>query len=142
MSQHTQTPESPSVISMMRYLERRQLQPFESGSSEVPFLDHPKSSKVHRIWPPPFLKPTACGHRPLARFTPQQKNQQRLQKAVVKTIVYEFSTYSSQSRDKNASESGLSKPDTQNSAISKAWLTLADLVLNRMNAINSDPSLS
>ena len=116
------TQEPQSVISIKRFLERRE-------QANLPQHSEPSSvAQLHLHRENPWNKPTACGHRPLSKLSLSQK---RLQRSVVKTIIYEFSPKTNGSS---------ATTENQNTKISNAWKALAQLVISRSGLL--DPSLS
>lgn len=128
---HTQQ-QPGRVISIKRFLERREQSSYDlSPTYFTPFTPTiAPITDLDRHRQRPFLKPTACGHRPPSKLSLSQR---RLQKNVVKTIIYEFAP-------KQISTEQTSSNESQANKISKAWMMLAQLVISRSNAIDSSLS--
>ena len=114
------TQEPQSVLSIKRFLERRE----QANLPEQ--TEHRAITHLHLHRDNPWNKPTACGHRPLSKLSLSQK---RLQRNVVKTIIYEFSPKPQEANSEN-----------RNDKISNAWKALAQLVISRSGLL--DPTLS
>lgn len=122
---------SGDIISIKRFLARKQQEgenilflpvtPLSNNTPHTP-RDPFQGNAFHRD---DFNKPTACGHRPMAPMTMLTLAEKRLQKAVEKAIVLEFSPRNTAS---TTSDTDVPEESTQ---LAQFLKTLSALVLQR-----------